>query len=174
MASVHVVIALAVTGLVWSADVSTSFAQTPSPPAASTPKAASGDDISDVELTRAVIQVRRQALVTAAMELEPKEADAFWPLYREYRLEMGKVNDRFVKMLGGFLEAHATLTDAAAAKMMDDYLKIEGERTGVKVSYVPKFKSVMPARKVARFFQVDHKLDAIINADLAELVPLVR
>src|SRR2546422_7462264 len=39
---------------------------------------------------------RSQALVTAAMDLESKEADAFWPLYREYRMAMATVNDRFV------------------------------------------------------------------------------
>jgi hypothetical protein len=44
----------------------------------------------------------------------------------------------------------------------------------VKSRYVPRFKKVMSARKVARFFQVDNKLDAAINADLVEQIPLVR
>ena len=70
-----------------------------------------GDITSDIELTRAAIQVRRQALVTAAMDLTPKDADVFWPLYREYRTEMAKVNDRFVRLLVGYLETHDNLTD---------------------------------------------------------------
>jgi hypothetical protein len=32
----------------------------------------------------------------------------------------------------------------------------------------------MRARKVMRFFQVDNKLDAIINAELAAEIPLAR
>jgi hypothetical protein len=32
----------------------------------------------------------------------------------------------------------------------------------------------LPDRQVARFFQVENKLDAIVNAELAERVPLVE
>src|SRR2546428_11795488 len=53
----------------------------------------------DIELTRAVIQVRRQALVTAAMGLESKEARAVWPLYREYRKAIATGHHRLAKPL---------------------------------------------------------------------------
>ena len=133
-----------------------------------------GDITSDIELTRASIQVRRQALVTAAMDLAPKDADVFWPLYREYREEMAKVNDRFVRLLTGYLENYDSLTDEAARKMLDEYLSIDRARNGVKSTFVPRFGKVIPAKQVARFFQIDNKLDAVINAELAKLVPLAR
>src|SRR5207249_2759875 len=63
-----------------------------------------GDMLSDVELTRAAIQVRRQALVTSVMDLDAKEAEAFWPLYREYRAAMATVNDRYVKFVVAYLD----------------------------------------------------------------------
>ena len=129
---------------------------------------------SDIELTRAAIQVRRQAIVTASMDLEPKEAEAFWPLYREYRTAMMRVNDRLTRLLTEFLGQSATLTDETATRMLDEYSGIERDRTVVKADYVPKFRAVMPPRKVARFFQVEHKLDALIEADLAQLIPLAR
>ncbi len=133
-----------------------------------------GDITSDVELTRASIQVRRQAIVTAAMDLAPKDADVFWPLYREYREEMAKVNDRFVRLLVGYLENYDSLTDDAARKMLDEYLSIDRARNGVKSTFVPRFGKVIPAKQVARFFQIDNKLDAVINAELAKLIPLAR
>jgi len=133
-----------------------------------------GDITSDIELTRASIQVRRQALVTAAMDLAPKDADVFWPLYREYREEMAKVNDRFVRLLVGYLENYDSLTDEAARKMLDEYLSIDRARNGVKSTFVPRFGKVIPAKQVARFFQIDNKLDAVINAELATLIPLAR
>ena len=150
--------------------------QTPAtPPAPQTAVGEGSEDLtSEVELTRSAIQVRRQALVTAAMELEGKEAEAFWPLYRDYRLAMAKVNDRYVKLLVSYLQSYDALTDDAAARLVKDYLDIERDRTGVKAGFVPRFRKVMPAKKVARFFQVDNKLDAVINAELAELIPLIR
>jgi hypothetical protein len=154
---------------------STALAQTPAPPpAASVPSEPETDMTSDLELSRAAIQLRRQAIVTASMDLEPKEAEAFWPLYREYRWAMMTVNDRLAKLINEFLSQHARLTDETATRMLDEYNAIERDRTGVKARYVPRFRAVMPPTKVARFFQVEHKLDAVINAELAQLIPLAR
>ena len=151
------------------------WAQT-TPPAAQEQKtdAEAGDITSEVEMTRAAIQVRRQALVTAVMDFEPKESEAFWPLYREYRLEVAKLADRFVRGLNSYLENHDSLTNEAARKMMDDYLSLERARTSLKSRYVSRFSKVMPAKKVLRFFQIDHKFDAIIAAELAQTVPLAK
>jgi hypothetical protein len=173
--SVVVGIALMVLG---ASDVGAAFAQAPPAPESSKESskdsAAEGNLVGEIELTRAAIQVRRQALVTAAMDLQAPEADIFWPLYRDYRTAMAKVNDRFVKLVIGYMQKYDELTDADAVRLMDEYLGIERARNSVKAKYVPLFREKLPARKVARFFQVDNKLDAIINADLAAMIPLTR
>src|SRR4051812_40677787 len=90
------------------------FAQTPASPAAAPNAVAAderGDITSEIELTRAAIQVRRQALVTAGMDFDGKEADAFWPLYRDYRVAMARVNDRYVKLVGEYLSVYEKLPD---------------------------------------------------------------
>lgn len=132
------------------------------------------DVTSDIELTRAVIQIKRQAIVTRAMDLNEAEAQAFWPQYREYRTEMFNVNDRYVTALVTYLDNYENLSDQLAEKLLNDYLSIEKARLDVKVKYVPRFRNVMPSKKVARFFQVDNKLDVLINAELASEIPLVR
>jgi hypothetical protein len=154
----------------------TAGAQAPASQAASegARDSSTGDITGEIEMTRAAIQVRRQALVTAAMDLEAKEAGSFWPLYRDYRLDMAKLNDRYVKLLVAYLETYDSLTDEAAGRLVDEYLGIERARNGIKAAYVPRFKKIMPAKKVARFFQVDNKLDAVIDAELAEMIPLIR
>ena len=155
------------------------FAQAPAPgqeakPQEAKPEDAKPDITSDIELTRAVIQLKRQAIVTRAMDLKEAEAQAFWPLFREYRLEMFKVNDRYATALVTYLDNYENLSDQLAEKLLNDYLSIEKARLDVKAKYVPRFRKVMPSKKVARFFQVDNKLDAFINADLASEIPLVR
>lgn len=154
--------------------VGAASAQTPAATDSAKDSVATGDLIGEIELTRAAIQVRRQALVTAAMDLQAPEADIFWPLYREYRIAMAKVNDRFSKLVVTYLDQYDELTDAEAARIMDEYLGIERARTGVKAKYMPRFREKLPARKVARFFQVDNKLDAVLNAELASVIPLAR
>ena len=149
---------------------------TPAPqPGASTTQESDQDDLtSDMALTRASIQLRRQAIVTSVMDLTPTESQAFWPLYRDYRVEMAKVGDRVSKLLVQYTDQYDTLTDDQAKKIMQEWLSIEKAKMGVKGKYISRFQKILPARKVMRFFQADNKLDAVLNAQLASVVPLAR
>ena len=156
-------------------------AQTPAPTPAPAPDqpAATEDDagsemLNDLELTRSAIGLRRQALVTAAMDLDAREAEKFWPVYRDYRNAMAAVNDRYVKLVGKYLESFDKLTDGAATSMLKEYQSIERARLDVRSSYVPKFGKAIPPRKVARFFQIEHRLDTVVSAELARMIPLAR
>lgn len=128
----------------------------------------------EIALTRQVIQTERQALVTAAMELTEQEGAAFWPLYREYRGAMAKVGDRGQALIVDYAAKYATLTDADAQVMLDEMLAIDTEALKVRKDYVKKFGKILPAKRVARFFQLENKMDAVIKADLAEQIPLVK
>jgi hypothetical protein len=163
--------AVSVTGLVAAQQPATPTPQ----PGTSAPQESDQDDLtSDIALTRASIQLRRQAIVTSVMDLSPTEAQSFWPLYREYRMEMAKVGDRVSKLLVDYAGQYDTLTDEQAKKIMNEWLSIEKAKMGVKSKYVSRFQKIMPARKVMRFFQADNKLDAVLNAQLASVVPLAR
>ncbi len=108
------------------------------------------------------------------MDLTPEESQAFWPLYREYRLEMTKVGDRLLKVITTYAENYRSLSDELAKSLLTDYLSIEKARLQVKSKYLPRFQKVLPPKKVARYYQVENKLDIIIQAELAEEIPLVR
>jgi len=152
-----------------------SQAAPPSTAAATNPSdVVSADILDEIALTRAAIQTRRQAIVTAAMDLTAPESQAFWPIYRDYRSDMAKVDDRLVDLIIVYAGNYTSMTDDMAAKLLNDYLDIERARLDVKDRYVPRFMSVLPAGKVARFFQVDNKLDKKIQAELAAEIPLTR
>jgi len=44
----------------------------------------------------------------------------------------------------------------------------------VKRDFVRKFKKVLSAKKTARFYQLDHRIDLILNLQVAGGVPLVE
>ena len=44
----------------------------------------------------------------------------------------------------------------------------------VKAAYVPKLRKVLPAKKVARYLQVENKIRAVVKYDLAAVVPLAQ
>jgi hypothetical protein len=128
----------------------------------------------EIRLTREWINNARQALVTRAMDLTPGEMQRFWPLYREYRLAALKVGDRIVTLITTYADNYQNLTDTVADKLLAEFVRIEEERARLRAQYLPKFKKVLPPKKVARFYQIENKLDTAILADISEAVPLVR
>ncbi len=130
--------------------------------------------MEEIQLTRAAIQSERQAIVSKAMDLSPEEMQGFWPLYREYRLEAAKVGDRIAALILTYADNYENFTDEVADKLVNEFVSIEKERARLKAKYLPKFKKVLPARKVARFYQVENKLDIAILSEVAQNVPLTR
>ncbi|HSB81337.1 MAG TPA: hypothetical protein VLM91_21360 [Candidatus Methylomirabilis sp.] len=130
--------------------------------------------MEEIQLTRGAIQAERQAIVTKAMDLTPEEMQGFWPLYREYRVEAAKVGDRIIALITSYAENYESLTDAAADNLLKEFVGIEKARASLKEKYLPKFKKVLPARKVARFYQLENKLDVTVLNEMAENIPLVR
>jgi hypothetical protein len=129
---------------------------------------------SEIELTRAVIQTERQALVAAAMDLTPTEADAFWPLYREYQSQRAAIGDREVQLITDYADNYLVMTDDKAATMLDEWFDIQNKDLALKKKYIKKFRKILPDLKVTRYFQLENKLDAVIDNELAAEIPLVE
>lgn len=129
---------------------------------------------TDIQLTRAEIQKARQEFVAAGMQLTEDEALAFWPVYRDYRVEMARLGDRLVKVITEFAASNATLNDEQATRLLDEYLDIRTRDLSVKKKYVGVFRKVLPAPKVTRFFQLENKLDAVVQYELGAEIPLAR
>jgi hypothetical protein len=58
--------------------------------------------------------------------------------------------------------------------MLKDFFKFEKEQAKVKEDHASKFKKTIPEAKVARLYQLENKLDAIINFALAMQIPLIE
>ena len=66
------------------------------------------------------------------------------------------------------------LTDDKAKKMIDELMAIEKAEAKLKETFVPKLSGVLPAKKVARYLQIENKIRALVKYDLATGVPLVE
>jgi threonine synthase len=135
---------------------------------------AAAQDRAAIELTRQEIQTERQAIVAKNLPLTEQQSATFWPLYREYRTALAPVGDRYVALLTGYAEKYGSLTDPDAEAMLKEFFAIQNEKQKTQSKYVDRFKKVLPATQVARFYQIENKLDAIVNYDLAGEVPLAQ
>jgi hypothetical protein len=133
------------------------------------PKAA-----AEMAVTRERIRANRQKVVASSMDLTADENAKFWPLYREYRDSVALLTDRWVKMVADYSQVYKAISDSQAIRLMDEYTKYDMDRIALRTAYVQKFKAILPPRKVMRYFQIEKKLDAIIDYDLAGEFPLAK
>ena len=129
---------------------------------------------SEIELTRSAIQAERQALVTANLGLTEDEGLAFWPVYRDYRVEMARVGDRLVKLITDYAASWEALPDAQASALVRDLLAVQQDALRVKEKFAPRFEKVISAKSVFRFYQIENKLDAFVMMGVVEQIPLVK
>jgi hypothetical protein len=127
-----------------------------------------------IQMLRSEVGQDRRDVVASAMLLTASEGQIFWPLYDQYRAEQRKLGDRKVKLITDFIADRSTMSEEQAEKLTKDSLAIEKKKTAIKVDYVGKMSKVLSARTVARFFQIDNKLDAVVDAALAGRIPLIH
>ena len=128
----------------------------------------------EIALTRAEIQTERQAIVAENLPLTEEQAKAFWPLFRDYRQELAGIGDRYVKLIEDYAKNYATMTDEQAKKLLDEMLSVQKDELKIKSDWVSKFGKALPMTAVARFYQIENKLDAIVRLELAAEIPLVE
>jgi len=127
----------------------------------------------EIELSRSYIEAHRQTIVASVMELTEEESRTFWPVYKEYRANIESVNDRFIELVRKYADHYENLSDAVAAEMMVEYLDIEEDRLIYKRISTEQLSVILRPSKVARFFQMENKMDAIIKFDLVATIPLI-
>lgn len=127
-----------------------------------------------IEVTRSVAEAERKMIISKNLELSEAEAEAFWPVYNEYQEAIRKVNDKRVALIRSFAAEFKTLGDDRAEDLMKDYLKYQEEHVKTRRAYLKKFRKVLPARKAFRFYQIDGKLNVIVDFELARGIPLMQ
>jgi hypothetical protein len=126
-----------------------------------------------VEEARTIIQSERKLLISQGLSLTPEETSAFWPVYDQYMLDMKAAGDLRVKVITDYAASYANLDDATAKQLIADMLKYQEKVVKVRKGYLRKFRKAIPEVKLARFYQIENKLDAITNFVLADEIPLV-
>jgi hypothetical protein len=120
------------------------------------------------------IKADKKLLVAENMQLSEAEAKKFWPVYDRYQNEMFILRMRSLDLIGNYAGSCDSMTNAIAKKLLDEYLTIERLRQKVREMYLPKFRKVLPDIKVARFYQIENKISAVVNYELAKQIPLLK
>ena len=135
---------------------------------------ANAQNTNQSQAVRAELQAERTKVVAANLTLSEAEATKFWPLYNEYRAEHGKLDDRGIAVLEDFAANYEALTEDKAKALLEQQLSLEDDRAKLRRSYAGKFQKVISPKKVARYYQIERKLDAAIAFEAARSIPLAQ
>jgi Spy/CpxP family protein refolding chaperone len=153
------------------------FAQVSQTPASqSVPGAgAPSNNISDkdIEMLRADLRAQRKQIMALNMTLTADEATKFWPIFDQYRREAIKPNDERWAVIKDYAANYDTMTDAQA----QDYIKranaVDEQLLALRMKYVPLFEKVISPKKTAVCYQIDRRIDLLINLQLSTVIPMV-
>ena len=129
---------------------------------------------ANLDLLLDAIRSNRKALVAVNLALSDDEAARFWPVYDRYQQEIDAIGDRLASVIQDYTASFRDLSNEKAMKLVDEYLAVEADRVQVRRTYLGEFAKSLPGRTVARLYQIENKLDAVIRYDLAAAIPVIE
>jgi hypothetical protein len=127
-----------------------------------------------MEALRDAIKADKKAFIEQYMELTQAEGKEFWPYYNSYQFDLQKINDRLIKLIDDYAKSYKNLSDQDAVTMVNEYLAIERDQLKQKELYFRTLSKTLPAKKVARYLQLENKINAMVRFELAANIPLVK
>ena len=129
---------------------------------------------SEIELLRSDLKAGKVEVVKDAIHVEGAKADAFWPVYRKYQLELDKIGDKRIAVIKDYAANYDNMTDAKAKSLVKQALDLQTQRTALLRSYYPQFEKVIGAIDAAKLIQVEHLMMALVDVKLASEMPLIE
>jgi len=128
----------------------------------------------NMDVLREKMRADKKVVVASVLELTESEAKVFWPVYNAYQSDMITHYDRLLKLVDTFAKNYETKSDEMSMKLLTEYLALERDYVALLNAYLPRFKKVLPPRKVARLYQIENKVRALVNYELARDIPFIK
>ena len=127
----------------------------------------------DLALLRKNLRAEKKKLIALNVPLTEAEATKFWPVYDTYTAEMSKQYDQFYELIKDYAAKQKTLTDAEAADLLKRWNNIQLALVQTRQKHIPIIEKAIGGRKAAHFFQIDRRLYALMDMQVAHEIPLV-
>ena len=145
-----------------------------SEPAAAADSTANALTDQQLALLRKDIRSIKKQLIATNLTLTDNEATKFWPLYEQYSVDYGKVNQTRAAIIKEYSDGYGTLTDDQADSLIRRWLDTDISAAQLRQKYVPIMRKVLSGKKAATFFQLDRRISMMIDVQLTSQLPLVQ
>lgn len=127
----------------------------------------------EIALMRSDLRANRKKVIAANMKLTPDEAQWFWPTYNEYVDELVKINKAKYDLIKEYLD-NTNMTEEQADSVSKKWVEVDESVVQLRLKYIPIFRKVLSAKGTAMFFQLDRRVQMMIDLQLASSLPLIQ
>ncbi len=141
---------------------------------AAQPVASSASSLDEqIALMRSDLRSNRKKVIAANMKLAPDEAEWFWPTYEQYVNELVQINKAKYDLIKENLQS-VNMTEEQADTLSKRWVEVDESVVQLRLKYIPIFRKVLSAKSTAMFFQLDRRVQMMIDLQLASSLPLVQ
>jgi hypothetical protein len=128
----------------------------------------------DIQLLRLDIRSKKKQLIAANLKLTDTEATKFWPIYDQYTADLVKINNEKYALIKEYADSWGNMTSDQALSLTNRALAVEKNVADLRIRYVPIFSKTISGDKVATFYQIERRVQAMIDLQLSSQLPLVQ
>jgi len=131
-------------------------------------------DVTDMQALQAAVRTDKRGYVTSALALSEAEAAKFWPIYDTYQAQLDQANRRRTGALLGVVGRSATISDVYAKSVVKELVAADDTELKARRTLRDRVMKALPARKAIRYLQLESKIRAAQDYDLATTIPLLK
>jgi hypothetical protein len=126
------------------------------------------------ELLRSDLRTQKVAVITEMMQFTEADDAAFWPIYRDYELQLSRLNDDRLRLIESYANTYTKLTPTVANDLMVKALDLEAQRTVLKQKYFGRLKTALSPVTAAKAVQIETQIQLLIDLQVAASLPVIQ
>jgi hypothetical protein len=131
-------------------------------------------DVTDMQALRAAVRADKKAFVASTLQLTDAEAKKFWPLYDSYQRTVDVANRERALIIEDIVEANKPVSDLYAKNLAKELVAADEIEVKARRTLHNRLMRALPAKKAARYLQLESKIRAVQAYDIATAIPLLK
>ena len=128
----------------------------------------------DVQLLRSDIRSAKKQIIAESMNLTEAQAVKFWPVYDAYTQENTKLGDSTYALVKEYAQNYENMTDTQADSLVERMARLDVQTATLRQEWIPKFRKVLTGKQTALFFQLDRRINLLLNVQFAAKIPILK
>jgi Spy/CpxP family protein refolding chaperone len=129
---------------------------------------------NDMQALRNAVKADKRGLVASTLELTPQEAAKFWPIYDKYQRALNAANRQITLAVEDIVARDRPMSDQFAKQLTKEMMEADQAELKARQTMQKGVLKALPPKKAARYLQLESKIRAFQDYDVAAGIPLIK